>query len=271
MPELAEVQTLVDQLKVELQDATIQEFIVHHPGLLQVGNPRGLSGKQILDIQRWGKRMQFILSPNPGSSEPSCLVVGLGMTGGWIWGTQPTKHCIAEIHTNQGDAWYVDPRKFGKMHFFSTMRSAYEALGPRIGVDALAKLNDKQLAEALGSSDIKLKAALLDQSRLAGIGNYLADEIAWDSQLSPLRPLKSLSPDDWSRLNKARTKIIRRALKAQGLSFSDYRHADGSKGDMLSHLRAYGRSGKECLRCGGILQKSVVAGRGTHWCPACQN
>ena len=265
MPELAEVQTLVDQLQDHLAGSTIQSFQVHHQPLLQVGNPGSIAGLELKAIERWGKRLRFVCGDSP-----YWLIASLGMTGGWLLGNKPEKYLIAELHTSKGIAWYVDPRKFSRFHLFSSPESAQETLGARIGTDAIAELNDQELQVALGSSGVKLKAALLDQSRLAGIGNYLADEINWEAKLSPMRPLNQLSPENWNDLNQARVLIINRALKAQGLSFSNYRHADGAEGEMIGYLCAYGRAGLSCHRCKSILQKSVVAGRGTHWCSQCQ-
>lgn len=265
MPELAEVQTLVDQLQSSLAGSIINSFQVHHQPLLQVGNSESLAGLKLQSVERWGKRLKFVCG-----DKPYWLVTSLGMTGGWLLGDKPDKYLIAELHTDQGTAWYVDPRKFSRFHLFTSSASALEALGPRIGTDAISEIDDQELQAALGNSSMKLKAALLDQSRLSGIGNYLADEINWEAQISPVRPLNQISIKEWEQLNKARVLVINRALEAQGLSFSDYRHADGSEGNMIDHLNAYGRAGQPCLRCETVMQKSVVAGRGTSWCPQCQ-
>ena len=264
MPELAEVQTLVNQLDAALSGSTIQEMDILYPSMQQHGSPKDLLGKQLIAVERWGKRLSF-------RTPEELLVVSLGMTGGWRLGEHPGNHVGAVLKTNQGTAWYVDPRRFGRMHIFRSQEEAHQVLGDRIGVDAASKLNDGQLQAALGNGSTKLKAALLDQGRLSGIGNYLADEIAWQAQLSPVRPLSQIQPEEWTALNRARQDVIKRALRYGGLSFSDYLHADGNKGKMGSQLQAYGRAGQPCLRCGEVLQKSVVAGRGTHWCPGCQS
>lgn len=263
MPELAEVQTLVDQLDHTLRGAQVEELYLFYPEILQIGDSADLAGKEIHRIERWGKRLRFLV----GSK---VLVVGLGMTGGWRIGNPVPQHRVAVLRTDRGEAWYIDPRRFGKMHIFDSLEHAQEVLGSRIGIDAAKPITDQELQAALGNSSMKLKAALLDQSRLSGIGNYLADEIAWHAQLSPTRPLSQIQPEEWSALNLAREDVIRRALHYGGLSFSDYAHVDGGRGQMSSQLQAYGRSGSPCSRCGTVLSKTTVAGRGTHYCTGCQ-
>ena len=265
MPELAEVQTLVDQLDAALAGAKIQKMEIFFPKVLQCGEVDSIKEQKLHGVERWGKRLRFLIG-----QEPQLLVVSLGMTGGWRLGESPDKHLVAALHTNQGTAWYTDPMRFSRIHLLDSPQQAQQVLGSRIGVDAASKLDELQLQDALGSGQTKFKAALLDQSRLSGIGNYLADEIAWQAEISPTRPLSQISPDEWQAVNLARQDVIGRALKYGGLSFSDYLHLDGKKGNMGSQLKAYGRSGQPCLRCGETLVKSVVAGRGTHSCPGCQ-
>ena len=265
MPELAEVQTLVHQLDAALAGSHIAGMNFLYPQILQHGSADTLADKQLHAVSRWGKRLHFQIGDTP-----QVLVVSLGMTGGWRLGDKPDKHLVAELHTSQGTAWYTDPRRFSRMHIFESPQEAESVLGARIGVDAASCISDQELRQALGSGQTKLKAALLDQSKLSGIGNYLADEIAWQAKLSPYRPLSQITPDEWTALNQSRQDVINRALKYGGLSFSDYLHLDGGKGNMSSQLQAYGRSGQPCMRCNATLLKSVVAGRGTHYCENCQ-
>lgn len=265
MPELAEVQTLAEQLHQQRAGATIEEVTLHFPGWIKRGDLSVLAGDRLDRVQRWGKRLRFSFASGRE------MVVGLGMTGSFRTDPQPDgPHLLARFRTSAGDLCYLDPRRFGSARLFEDETQMYSELGERIGIDAAAELTDQQLAQVLGGGRRTLKAALLDQARLSGIGNYLADEMAFAAGLRPSRPLKELSDADWSALNRARIQVIDRALSAQGLSFSDYRHADGQEGRMSQHLLVYGRGGNPCLGCGTRLSSGQVAGRTTVWCARCQ-
>lgn len=273
MPELAEVQTLAWQLRQVAAGRRIEALTPLRASWLQAGDASSLSGVTVATVSRWGKRLRFSME------DGQQLVVGLGMTGGFrVRKTTEAqdKHTVAEVLLEDGVRLdYVDPRRFGRAHLFADDAQAVAVLGGRIGVDAASRMTFKQLRELLAHHGGRaLKAALLDQGGngrgLSGLGNYLCDEMAWEARLHPERTVSSLTDREWIRLNRARMQVLLRALNAQGLSFSDYRHADGGEGQMLGKLRAYGRAGAPCLRCGTSMVKSVVAGRGTHHCPTCQ-
>ena len=115
-----------------------------------------------------------------------------------------------------------------------------------------------------------MKAALLDQRTLAGLGNIYVDEALWYAKLHPLRPAGSLERGELQRLHRAIRKALELGIARQGSTLSDYRLPDGSSGAMQKEFRAYGRAGEPCDRCGTPLDKTRVAGRGTWFCPACQ-
>ena len=263
MPELAEVQMLCNQLDTKLAGAKLEGLACLNPKWLLSGHASMIEGLKIKAVSRWGKRLRFDFE------DSSCLVSGLGMTGNWLL-SPPEKHLVASIETSKGPAYYQDSRKFGRAYIFSSLDEAKASIGARIGTDALAELDDQQLRSALGDGKVKLKAALLDQGRLSGIGNYLADEICFDAGLHPELALADLDLVQWEALNHSRVTVIKRALKAQGASFSDYRHADGSLGQMQQMMQVYGREGLPCNVCSAPIVKSTVAGRGTHHCPNCQ-
>lgn len=264
MPELAEVETLARQLSQAASGARITGVEVWHPGWITAGDPAILEGLELQSVDRWGKRLRFLFE------DGSVLVSGLGMTGNWLL-ERPKRHLVAAMYTSGGDVFYTDPRRFGHAQVFGSLEEAQEALGDRIGVDAASLLSDREMMDALRTSKMKLKAALLDQSRLSGIGNYLADEICFQACLLPDRPLDSLDESEIAKLNVARLEVIERALQNQGASFSDYRHADGSLGSMQEQMMVYGRDGQPCRDCGFEVVKTTLAGRGTHFCPVCQD
>jgi formamidopyrimidine-DNA glycosylase len=125
--------------------------------------------------------------------------------------------------------------------------------------------------KAMRLSRRPIKAALLDQSAIVGLGNIYVDESLFEAGILPQRPVDSLSELEWQALHKAIKKILKLAIKHRGTSFSDYRDAQGQRGNFADRLRVYGRGNQACLRCGTILLKQRLAGRGTHWCPNCQH
>ena len=144
-------------------------------------------------------------------------------------------------------------------------------LGARLGEEPLvAAFTAKGLGERLDGRRAPLKAALLDQRTLAGLGNIYVDEALWYAKLHPLRPAGSLERDELRRLHRAIRKALELGIARQGSTLSDYRLPDGSEGGMQKEFRAYGRTDEPCDRCGTPLVKTRVGGRGTWYCPVCQ-
>lgn len=136
---------------------------------------------------------------------------------------------------------------------------------------ALTEVRARETApSALATSRRAAKALLLDQSIVAGIGNYLADEALWEQAIAPTRPARELEVEAWARLIGSARAVAEGALRLGGVSVRDYVRVDGSEGEGQVLLRCYGRAGQPCLRCGTKLAKSKVAGRGTTSCPRCQ-
>ena len=270
MPELAEVQTLAGQLHDTLAGHAITSARSLHPPFLAPDDTALMVGAKIGGVDRWGKRLRFRFA------DGRVLIVGLGMTGGFTLRpiSAPLSHHTRLTLTieNEIGCDYTDPRKFGRALLFSDDTQAEATLDGRIGRDAAGPLRWQDLRDALtrGTGRTALKAALLDQRRLAGLGNYLADEICGRAGVLPQRPAGRVTSREWILLNRARMTVITEALRHQGLSFSDYRHTDGGKGSMSGALRFYGRAGQPCFTCATILTKTTVAGRGTVICPTCQ-
>jgi formamidopyrimidine-DNA glycosylase len=144
--------------------------------------------------------------------------------------------------------------------------AALQGMGP----EPLDDWTVAQLAASCARHSVAIKAVILDQSVVAGIGNYLADEILFASGIHPATPANSLSRSRLRRLHAAALRIIEAAVDAGGATISDYRHPDGSAGDAQFLLQAYGREHERCLRCGRPMKKTVVGGRGTTYCSSCQ-
>jgi formamidopyrimidine-DNA glycosylase len=258
MPEIAEVEIIRQGLndlcgsklkEVQVFDDKLSSFLASAP-----------IGRRLTSTMRHGKRLGLVFD------EEIVVSLHLRMTGSLLLEKDPRSRL--NFIFGKGIISFVDPRRFGTVEVGDK-----EHFSDGLGLDLFA-LNPSTyspiLAQKLQRSTLPAKAVLLDQTRIAGIGNYLADEALWSASISPLSPAKNLEAKDWQKLLLAARRVARAALKAGGASFSDYRKADGTKGQMQTLLKAYGRGGQPCLFCGKNLIKVRVAGRGTTYCPDCQ-
>lgn len=265
VPELAEVHTIAAQLDVALAGRRVESVTVRDPAWVKAGDLLALAGGEICKVQRWGKRLIV-------DTDAACAVIGLGMTGRFdLDPGEPAAHTRAELVVGGVRVRYVDPRGFGSAHVYTDERAARAALSDRIGRDAADEMTADEMADAVGRSSRRaLHTALLDQSGLAGIGNWVSCEICFRAACDPAGRVCDLAEEDWRRLNTSRAEVIAQALEHGGLSFSDYRDAHGNSGGMAAHLQAYGRAGKPCLRCEAVLGQLIVGGRSVVACPGCQ-
>jgi len=278
MPELPEVETIRCQLAEALPGRRIRavdrldEFM-----LLDVTASEftaALAGRRILDVRRRGK---FLVLPLSGDL---FLTIHLGMTGQvlleGVTGPSASPHDRFVFRLDAGDSdspeallVFRDIRKFGRVHLTSGGPAA--RMG-RMGPDAWPgdDWDEAGLAKMMHGRRAPLKALLLDQRHLAGIGNIYADEILFAAGLSPVRAAGSLSADDVAKLAVEIRRTLAEGVRLRGCSISDYVDAGGFGGGFQRVLRAYGRHGQECLRCGDTMVRTIVAGRGTAFCPSCQ-
>lgn len=292
MPELPEVETIVRLLAPRVEGKRIRTAELRLPRILLSPSPTlfldALPGQAIRRILRRGKYIVLEL-------ESFSLVVHLGMTGqlthspaeyredaGFIRtvtglekpkGVHPVdKHTHLVLTLEDGErVLFRDPRTFGKL--FLVEGDAWPA-HPRLKI-----LGEEPLGLAAASflkrnwpaaSARPVKALLLDQGFLAGVGNIYADEALFRSGIHPRRLVRDIAPEKALELLKAVQAVLRKGIRYNGTTFSDYRKPDGGEGDMYERLQVYGRGGLPCRRCRAVLVKSVVAQRGTVHCPACQ-
>ena len=275
MPELPEVETVARGLEAAVAGRRIVSVtlrktdFIDDPALLE----RELPGRRIERIERYGKfmllRLEALETPGPQAAE--ALLVHLGMTGNLApnFAGQPLrKHTHAAFLLDDGrELRYTDARRFGRMAFLSGKTLAAE-LG-RFGADPL-EVTRREFAARIRSSRARIKALLLDQSVLRGIGNIYADESLWRARIHPAKAGARLSEPESERLRKALRSILLRAIALRGSSISDFVDAEGLPGDYQQHHRAYGREGKRCYRCGRTIRRMIVAGRSSFFCPDCQ-
>ena len=205
--------------------------------------------------------------PTQAKPQPTAQwIVHLGMTGRLLV-CQPeveiAKHTHAVVKLASGrELRFVDPRRFGRLVIRENNFS-----GP--GAEPL-QINAEDFASLFHGSKAPIKAALLNQKLLHGVGNIYADESLFRSRIRPRRRANSLTQSELRKLHVALQKVLKSAIAAGGSSISDYVDADGEAGYFQIQHRAYGRAGKPCLVCKTPIKKIVVAGRGTHYCPKCQ-
>jgi len=274
MPELPEVETVRRQLEPELVGRRLERVDIHDPRLTRPFDPAGvaaeLEGERIAALDRRGKYLVFHFESG------RVLLVHLRMTGQLLHGngdalSAEDAHRRAVVRLDDGsDVIYRDVRRFGTWLLVEPGE-----LGPyfegRVGQEPLARgFTQKRLGEALAGRQAPVKAVLLDQRRLAGVGNIYADEALWRAGIHPRRPAGELSGAEIATLHRGVRAALRAGIARQGATLNDYRQPDGASGRMQDEFRVYGRSDEPCDRCGAPIEKTRVAGRGTWYCPSCQ-
>jgi formamidopyrimidine-DNA glycosylase len=282
MPELPEVETVARGLRLSILGRRILSVtlgktdFIDDPAALE----QHLPGRQIEAVERFGKFMLLRLSPVQASASVSengdaaraSLLVHLGMTGQLAPSpaAQPhAKHTHVCMLLDDGrELRYTDPRRFGRMAYL-TEASLTEEL-TAFGADPL-EVSAEEFAARIGSRNARIKALLLDQSVLRGVGNIYADESLWRAKIHPARVGAGLSKKEMATLRKVLQDILQKAIVLRGSSISDFLDANGEPGEYQQHHRVYGREGKRCYRCRTTIRRVIVAGRSSHFCPKCQS
>jgi formamidopyrimidine-DNA glycosylase len=283
MPELPEVETVARGLRRTVLGRRILSVrlgktdFIDDPAALE----QHLPGRQIEAVERFGKFMLLRLSPTQaalatgesenGDAAPAALLVHLGMTGE-IASHAASQPCGKHTHVcmpldDSRELRYTDPRRFGRLAYLN--QSLLEKELPRFGADPL-EISASEFAQQTRSRRARIKALLLDQSFLRGVGNIYADESLWRAKIHPARLASSLSEKQAILLHRALQEILRKAIEMHGSSISDFRDADGEPGWYQRHHRAYDREGKPCHRCRTAIRRMIVAGRSSYFCPNCQ-
>lgn len=276
MPELPEVESTRRHLAPVLVGARVAAVEVRRDRMVRRHERPGdfadrLAGRRIVALERIGK---FLLGRLDGDLT---WVTHLGMSGRMqiaAPGEPDSPHTNVRITLEGGpEVRFVDPRTFGFVVVYTPGEWDVSPMA-RLGRDALLDLpRSPELAQTLDGRSAPIKALLLDQGVLAGLGNIYADEILHRAALDPRRPGGSLSPTEVGALRRAIRPVLEAGLAAGGTSLDDlaYLLPDGRAGDYLVRLRVYGRAGEPCRRCSGTVTSAVIRQRTTHWCPECQH
>lgn len=279
MPELPEVETIVRGLRSFVTGYTIENVIIRAEGL--VAYPaveefkETLQGKIIREIERRGKYILIKLSLKNNLEPEKTLVVHLRMTGRLLVLSRETdydKHTHIILELDKGlDLRFHDLRKFGRMYLIN--KDDYRPVGGlvNLGPEPLSpEFTLVDFSKALKGKKANIKSLLLNQSFIAGLGNIYTDEALFVAAISPERRSDSLKGEEIEALYNSIRQVLQKGIAAGGTSFSDYRDARGEKGSFQEELQVYQQAGQQCPRCGNIIMKKKVAGRGTHYCPGCQ-
>jgi len=281
MPELPEVETIARGVDARVRGDRIAEvWFSRHPQPFKTpaeAQAKGLEGRRFLSVHRTGKHIVCELGSEsedgpPGEVAPDAQwIVHLGMTGRLLVTTPDAAqaaHTHARVLLESGrELRFVDPRRFGRLEFRELKRS--EAFGAP-GLEPLA-IGAAEFAALFRGRRTPVKAALLNQSLLSGVGNIYADESLYRAGIRPRRHAGRLTGAELERLRKALRKVLESAIRLGGSSVSDYVDADGVRGFFQLEHRVYQRTGEPCLKCGTPIRRVVVAGRSTHYCPRCQS
>ena len=275
MPELPEVETVARGLQREVVGRRILSVTLGKTDFID--NPaeveRQLPGRKILSVERYGKFMLVRLSSEENGSEnrDQALLVHLGMTG--MLRPQTTnepqqKHTHVVMQLDDGrELRYVDPRRFGRIAYLSGETLREELV--RFGLDPL-EAGPEEFTRKIRGRRARIKALLLDQTVLRGVGNIYADESLWKAKIHPAHLGTKLAEEQVRSLYRELQKILQRAIDLRGSSISDFLDADGEPGEYQQHHRVYGREGKACSRCKSEIRRVIIAGRSSYFCPTCQ-
>jgi len=281
MPELPEVETIARGVDARVRGDRIAEawFSSHREPFKTsaIRQAKGLEGKVILAVHRTGKHIVCELGPGRagGAAEidaPASAqwIVHLGMTGRFLVTTpdaQVAAHTHARLRLESGrELRFVDARRFGRLEFRELERTEGFA---GAGLEPLT-VGAAEFAALFRGRKLAIKAALLNQGLLTGVGNIYADESLFQAGIRPRKAAGRLTRTELERLRVALVEVLEHAIRLGGSSVSDYVDAAGVKGFFQLEHCVYQRTGEPCRNCGTAILKIVVGGRSTHYCPVCQ-
>jgi formamidopyrimidine-DNA glycosylase len=271
VPELPEVETIRRQLAPHVEGRTIVTAQILDPRWTRPDPPRAieaqLRGAVVERLGRAGKYLVWSLS------DDRYLLQHLRMTGTLLYdppAAPPHTHVLLEFDDGHRVV-YVDPRRFGTGHLVHGVGARDEYLRARLGIEPLTPgFTAEHLRMLARGRTAPVKAFVLDQRQIAGVGNIYADEALFRAGIHPLRPAGRLTRADWERVRVGIEEALSAGIEAKGASIDDFRHVDGARGSFQDLFLVHRREGEPCPRCGETIRKLVVGGRGTYVCERCQ-
>jgi formamidopyrimidine-DNA glycosylase len=274
MPELPEVETVRTSLAPRLVGRRFEAVNILDSRVTRPAEPAEvaaeLTGERVAAVDRRGKYLIFRLESG------LVLLIHLRMTGNIVLARNGAAaaepHVRAVVRLDDGsDVIYRDVRRFGT--WLVLRRDELDSyLAARLGIEPLGPLfSARELRDRLAGRRAPVKSALLDQRTIAGVGNIYADEALWRARIDPRRPAGELNERETRALHRGVRRALQAGIARQGATLRNYRTPDGASGRMQHEFKVYGRTGEPCPRCGGPIERTRLAGRGTWFCPNCQH
>lgn len=295
MPELPEVQTIVDDLNKKIIGRKIVDIWFDAPKLIKKPKPselkKQIKGLKIIDIKRRGKNILIYLKPKTQYLKPKLLLIHQKLTGHLLIGKWKISKNLKVQSLIKGkleekvnnyihfiiyldNSWQVglsDLRKFAKIIFGEKEEIENLPDLANLGPEPLDKsLKVEKFKKLISKKRGKIKQVLMDQNVIVGIGNIYADEILWQAKVHPFKLANQLTTNELKTIYGAMKQILKKAVKLRGTSISDYRDTAGKSGKYGEIKKAYQREGEPCFRCKTPIKRVKMGGRSSHFCPACQ-
>jgi len=291
LPELPEVETVRKGLEQKLKNFLIKRVEVYRDSTVAFPNKKEfVEGLQGSFFYKWERRGKYLIGKLKKSNNEEIettsqesfenngnLIVHLRMTGYFKLEenqfSEPCKHTRIRFLGNNNELRYIDVRSFGQMWWIkegllpTNLIKGLGALGPEPFSD---DFDIKYLRKTISKKTKSIKAILLDQTIVAGIGNIYADESLYLAGISPFRAAKKVKINELKRLRESIIEVLKKSIGSGGTTFSDFRNLEGENGDFGLQTNVYRRTGKECRRCKNLIEREKMSGRSTHWCRRCQ-
>ena len=285
MPELPEVETVRKGLEKKLKNFIISEIEIIRPSTIAFPANKDEFKKGLNNslIDKWNRRGKYLIASlikNPNNKtlkSNGYLIIHLRMTGHFNWlkrNNSPCKHTRVRFFDSQGNELrFIDLRSFGQIWWIK------EGLDPKKIIKGLGSLGPEPFSKDFNYEYLKkefskrtksIKAVLLDQRIIAGIGNIYADESLFEAGISPFREAKTIKKRELIKLRISIIEVLEKSIGSGGTTFSDFRNIEGLNGNYSMQANVYKRTGEKCKRCSNLIQRKKITGRSTHWCSNCQ-
>ena len=279
MPELPEVEIIRRGLEKYLTGKAIKKFEIKDPKLIQ-DDINSVIGEKIVAVKRFGKGLVIELLRS------KVIAVHIKLTGQLIYqgeenkNTKPSKEKVGELPSKftraiiylspQGKLYFNDVRRFAWMKIIKKDKLKNLEFFKNLGPEPFKDLTFEKFENLLKSSSQKIKALLMDQKKLAGVGNIYANEALFEAKINPFRKANELEFFKIKTLYRAILKVLKEGLKHGGTTEINFVDADGQPGKFQEKLKVYGRKDKPCINCGSLIKYARISGRSTFYCPECQ-